>query len=156
MEVTGDNNELSLICMFTGVHHLFCFVRICSFTLIPFSGVPQEGVPAVLHGAHWLLLSHWRHLHWITRLLHPHDVPNAEQPALTPQSGSQIYCCQSTCMVDFFSWLYPVMQRAFPSSVDGWDHMRRLKQWEQMWHKWTQTLTQVSNINVIWRLKMWM
>ena len=46
------------------------------YFLILFFDVPQEGIPAVLQGAHWLLLSHWRHLHWITPLPHPHYVLN--------------------------------------------------------------------------------
>lgn len=37
------------------------------------------------------------------------------KPGLTPQTGPQIYCFQSICMVDFFSYLHPVIQWAFPS-----------------------------------------
>lgn len=74
------------------------------------SGVPQEGIPAVLQGTHWLLLSHWRHLHWIMPLLCPGHVLNIHSVlirlVLHIEMGAR-YTFVGACMVDFISLLNP-------------------------------------------------
>lgn len=102
-----------------------------SFVTMSFvpSGVPQEGFSAVLQGKHWLLLSHWRHLHWMTPLRHPRDVLNTHSVLVRWVIHHElIYICWSACMVHFFSSLHPATQWTFPSF--GRSQYKYLHEWK--------------------------
>ena len=107
-----------------------------SVFLLLLSGVPQESIPAVLQGKHWLLVPHWRHLHWITCVLHPHFVLNTHYvivslsyttywttDILFPEylHGRFLFLPASSDTVSFsFSW--PC--HGIITSMDGQDQMR--------------------------------